>query len=496
MEVYFTNLSEDVKCWLRVSDEALTTSGLELISDMKADAYCLNPGYYLIGCESAGKIKVSFPKYPEQDKEHDLYETPFYKVLKLSIEREDWTTVPITHSKKDFDKSKPLTGEPAYPKDYTDEKDNYECNQKGYLQYLEKFPEHIKCTSRDPSTAEFHKRLEYFIDSCIKINDWNSHKTKYPMEFTFYADWHPDEFEEITTTKQRYSGIKTPVPSVNPIYNNSNLRYLMPSVDPCTSFKNPAEARRLEEVALPQYICKPQNCSVTWAFAVTNSIEYAIKKLYFEEYDQIVSVSLSAQELIDCVAKEHDLEGEACEGLPIAWGFDYIYENGIAYSQYYPHTNKEGDCAQIDDENKYHIDGYEKPSVYNKIGLFELVMRGPTAVTLGLDPEYFQYYGSDNVVGPYFDSVLTTNQWQASVHGVVVEYYQYESDGSDTIPNWPFFAIETRLRPCNSNVFRIPILETTDDDNIAGIAGYAIRPIVSEILATPEPTTPNHSSQD
>ena len=36
--------------------------------------------------------------------------------------------------------------------------------------------------------------------------------------------------------------------------------------------------------------------------------------------------------------------------------------------------------------NKYHIAGYEKPSAYNKLGLFDLVMRGPTAVTLGLDP--------------------------------------------------------------------------------------------------------------
>ena len=27
--------------------------------------------------------------------------------------------------------------------------------------------------------------------------------------------------------------------------------------------------------------------------------------------------------------------------------------------------------------NKYHITGYEKTSAYNKLGLFELVMRGP-----------------------------------------------------------------------------------------------------------------------
>ena len=58
---------------------------------------------------------------------------------------------------------------------------------------------------------------------------------------------------------------------------------------------------------------------MSWAFATTMSIEYAIKKLYFEEYDQIVEVALSAQELIDCVGKEHGVTGKVCDGLPLAW---------------------------------------------------------------------------------------------------------------------------------------------------------------------------------
>ena len=103
------------------------------------------------------------------------------------------------------------------------------------------------------------------------------------------------------------------------------------------------------------------------------SIEYAIKKLYFEEYDQIVEVALSAQELIDCVGKEHGVTGKVCDGLPLAWAFDYVYENGITYREFYHHTNKEEECMV----NKYHIAGYEKPSAYNKLGLFDLVMRGP-----------------------------------------------------------------------------------------------------------------------
>ena len=86
---------------------------------------------------------------------------------------------------------------------------------------------------------------------------------------------------------------ESPVPSVIVPYNNSNFRYLMPSLDPCDDVFSEGENN------LRETINKPQNCSVSWAFAVTNSIEYAIKKLYLDTYDQLVEVALSAQELID-----------------------------------------------------------------------------------------------------------------------------------------------------------------------------------------------------
>ena len=54
-------------------------------------------------------------------------------------------------------------------------------------------------------------------------------------------------------------------------YNNSNYRYLMPSVDPCNDEIEGGNN------TLRETISKPQSCSVSWAFAITNSIEYAIK---------------------------------------------------------------------------------------------------------------------------------------------------------------------------------------------------------------------------
>ena len=67
--------------------------------------------------------------------------------------------------------------------------------------------------------------------------------------------------------------------------------------------------------------------------------------MYLEEYDQEVSIALSAQELIDCAGKNHDIEN-GCEGVPVTWGFDYVFENGIAFRQYYPHTNVNGECKE------------------------------------------------------------------------------------------------------------------------------------------------------
>ena len=38
-------------------------------------------------------------------------------------------------------------------------------------------------------------------------------------------------------------------------------------------------------------------------------------------------------------------------------------------------------------------------------------------------------------------------------------------------------------------VFRLPISESEQDANMGGIAGFAIRPLVTDYLPTPEPFT-------
>ena len=66
-------------------------------------------------------------------------------------------------------------------------REDFSCDEKGYVEYLSKWSVAEKSTSRDVKSEEFKKRLSYFVESCEKIHEWNKMK-KYRMEFTFYAD--------------------------------------------------------------------------------------------------------------------------------------------------------------------------------------------------------------------------------------------------------------------------------------------------------------------
>ena len=128
MEVTFTRVSGEARCFVRLSDESMTTNGLMLIEKITSiSKYCVNPGYYLIGCNGPAVVNVAYLTY---NQDHDLTASPYYKVLGLDQIESSWTTLPSGHKTAEFDKSKPITGEPAYPVDYTNEKDNFECNQE------------------------------------------------------------------------------------------------------------------------------------------------------------------------------------------------------------------------------------------------------------------------------------------------------------------------------------------------------------------------------
>ena len=131
---------DGTRCEVRLSDASMKTNGLVLVDKLTANAgYCLNPGYYYIGCNGATTVNV---EYVDADYKYsvDLTAAPHWKVLKLEQVVEQYTTVPESHEKPDFDKSKPLTGKPAYPKDPTYYGSDFTCDQKGYLKYGTRIP--------------------------------------------------------------------------------------------------------------------------------------------------------------------------------------------------------------------------------------------------------------------------------------------------------------------------------------------------------------------
>ena len=153
---------------------------------------------------------------------------------------------------------------------------DYDCDENGYKQYLNQWSIEEKASSRDSTSDEFKERLQYFKNNCMKIHKWNR-KDKFKLDFTYYADWSADEFDVFSSTPQRYSGVKPEVYESEQYFNNTSYRYLGQLLDPCDDVIEGGNHLR-------NVINKPQSCSVSWAFAITNSIEYAVKKMYKEEY--------------------------------------------------------------------------------------------------------------------------------------------------------------------------------------------------------------------
>ena len=156
MKIKFGKEFDGTRCEVRLSDASMKTNGLVLVDKFTANAgYCINPGYYYIGCNGATTVKIEYMEATENPVINvNLTDAPHWKVLSLDQVEEHWTTVPESHKKPDFDKSKPLTGKPAYPADPTYHGSDFTCDQKGYLKYLSKWTPAMKCTSRDPATEE------------------------------------------------------------------------------------------------------------------------------------------------------------------------------------------------------------------------------------------------------------------------------------------------------------------------------------------------------
>ena len=120
VEVFFNHLSGHSLCSVRVSNHLNITDG-PLLFDKTYGSYilCLDAGYYLIGCNGPAIISVQYQTYNHT---FDLSKYPHYIVMPFGNVLSDWTSIPESFPDKEFNHNKPLTGELAYPADYTNEK--------------------------------------------------------------------------------------------------------------------------------------------------------------------------------------------------------------------------------------------------------------------------------------------------------------------------------------------------------------------------------------
>jgi len=123
-----------------------------------------------------------------------------------------------------------------------------------------------------------------------------------------------------------------------------------------------------------------EHCGSCWSFSATGAMESAWAK------SKGNLISLSEQELVDCVKQDH-----GCHGGEMNDAFEYAIENNICTEYQDPYRGIEGKCIKC---NSY-IRFSECKNIpnNNQIALKEAVATyGPVSVSIQADQKIFQYY--------------------------------------------------------------------------------------------------------
>ncbi|MQM02135.1 hypothetical protein Taro_034899, partial [Colocasia esculenta] len=218
---------------------------------------------------------------------------------------------------------------------------------------------------------EKQKRFEIFRNNLQFIDEHNrpENNHSFTVGLNVFADLSDEEYRSMF---------------LNPQLNMSRLFHDLPMSDlylPTDQIEPPASVDWRHRGAVGPVKFQGDHCGSCWAFTVVATVE-GINAIVTGDL-----ISLSEQELVDCVDKSYH-----CKGGRLDYAYDYIQRNmGIDTEANYPYTAQQGVC-KADRNQEVTIDGYASPVPNNERALSLLVSRQPVGAAVDAKRIDFKSY--------------------------------------------------------------------------------------------------------
>ncbi|KAH7671962.1 Actinidain protein [Dioscorea alata] len=216
---------------------------------------------------------------------------------------------------------------------------------------------------------EKEKRYNIFKDNLKYIDEHNAGNHSYNLTLNVFADLTNDEHRNMYLGFQSFTG-------ENMDFKESN-RYLFNGDE---TLPDSIDWRDMGAVV---GVKNQLECGSCWAFSAIAAIE-GLNKIVTGTL-----ISLSEQELVDCVRK-------SCQGWLMTKAFEFIIKNGgIDAEEDYPYRGYYAQCNR----NKLRrtvvsIDGYENVPHYSEDSMKKAAAHQPISVAIDSSSDDFRFYGS------------------------------------------------------------------------------------------------------
>ncbi|CAJ1978781.1 unnamed protein product [Sphenostylis stenocarpa] len=247
--------------------------------------------------------------------------------------------------------------------------------------------------------AEKEKRFQIFKNNVQFIESFNAAGGKpFNLSINRFADLHNDEFKALLINGQKKE---------RGVWTASKTSFRFDSVT-----KIPATMNWRKRGAVTP-VKDQGTCRSCWAFSTVATIE-GLHHIIKGEL-----VSLSEQELVDCVRGDSD----GCIGGYAEDAFEFIAKKGgISSETYYPYKGVNRTCkVKKESHGVAQIKGYEKVPVNSEKALLKAVAHQPVSAYVEAGGSAFQFYSS---------GIFTGKCGTDTDHSVTVVGYGEAGDGT------------------------------------------------------------------